>query len=84
MTWSAIFARPSGWVRKVADSERQLGTWRCFLELCSALIIPAAALPGLLAGHDCLLIAYQCTCTHSPHPPLQPYTRFVFSLTSVA
>ena len=38
-----------GWVRKMANSERQLSTWRTTLELCSALIIPAAGLPSLLA-----------------------------------
>ena len=33
----------------MSDSERQLARWRATLDLCSALIIPAAALPGLLA-----------------------------------
>jgi hypothetical protein len=37
------------WARREADSERQLAAWRRVVDLCGALIVPPAALPGLLA-----------------------------------
>ena len=37
------------WARREADSERQLAAWRPVVDLCGALIVPPAALPGLLA-----------------------------------
>jgi len=42
--------------------------------------VPLAALEVVKAGHDSLLLVYQCTRTHSPHPPPWPETASPYCL----